>query len=251
VIIIDLGKFANIKRYGNEYKLTLLKCLPSGSCGGYREKVNDYKLDCNIKRAKSKIFELSACNEWDYFITGTLDKGKYDRTDLEKYIKDLSQFFRNQRRKYNTDIKYLIIPELHQDGESWHFHGLVKGQLAGAIRQFGLTENLPYRLRKLISDGRVIYDWKDYRNKFGYVTLEQVRSHEAISRYITKYLNKELARSGEKRYGRQLYYRSRGLRQAEQIKKGLLAVAPDNWDYENDYVKILWFNSDVVNNYVK
>jgi hypothetical protein len=249
VILIDINKFANIKKYGNEYKLTLLKCLPSGKCGGFKEKVNDEKMDCNIKRAKAKIFEIAACNEWEWFITGTLDKEKYDRVDIETYIKDLTKFIGNQRVKHKAALKYLLIPELHNDGVSWHFHGLLKGQSEDALRKFTLVEKLPNRIRKLIKSGRVIYDWPDYSDKFGYVTMERVQNKQAISRYITKYLNKDLATSG--RYSKQLYYRSRGLEGCQEIKKGLLQIAPDKWDYVNDYIKILWIKAEDVNKYVR
>ena len=40
---------------------------------------NDSKLANNLSRAKSKIFELSLCNKWEYFVTFTFDSSKRNR----------------------------------------------------------------------------------------------------------------------------------------------------------------------------
>ena len=59
------------------------------------------------------IYELAACNPWDWFVTFTLDKNKYDRTNLPKFQKDLSQFIRDFRKKTGAQVKYMLIPEQH------------------------------------------------------------------------------------------------------------------------------------------
>ena len=76
-----------------------------------RGSVNDEKLDESIIRAKNKIFELAFCNPWQYFFTGTLNPKLYDRTNLQKYHKDLTQWLRDQGKKFNCKIDFLLIPE--------------------------------------------------------------------------------------------------------------------------------------------
>ena len=90
------------------------------------EYVHSEKLEESIIRTRSRIYELAICNEWDFFVTLTLDKSKYDRMDLKKYRKDLAQFIRDYNKKYKINIKYLLIPEMHKDG-AWHMHGLIIG----------------------------------------------------------------------------------------------------------------------------
>jgi len=231
-----------IKMYNDHtYKLILFK-YP----GSKKDKdlatsrdINDNKLDHHISRARSMIYEYSACNEWDHFVTLTLDQKKYDRYDLQKYIKDLGQWIRDQRKK-GMDLKYMLIPEPHKDG-AWHMHGLVKGFRSEDLREFELHEKLPNRVRDLIRSGHVIYDIPEYRNKFGYVTAEKVRDPDAVAKYVTKYIVKalECARTREKE--KKLYYTSRGLNIAQKIIEGTippdkLAIVP--FDYENDYIKI-------------
>lgn len=252
----DVNKFANIKRYGSAYKLTLLKTMPSDT-----EHVRDVfkdlekgysscKMDCNISRARSRIFELAMCNQWDYFVTLTLDKTKYDRSDLEVFRADLSRFIRKQRETHKTQISYLFIPELHDDLINWHIHGLMQGLPFDQLIKFTQEDKLPKILRQMLMNGRTIYNWPQYATKFGFVTVEQVQNAEAISKYITKYITKDVAKSVQE-VGSRMFYNSHGLQGLEIIEKGTLAHAPLEWEFENDYVKILWIKPDEVNYYVK
>jgi hypothetical protein len=220
-----------IKKYGNRgYKITLCHRLRKK---GFevelteRSAVNAKKLDNNISRARNKIFEYAYCNEWDYFVTLTIDKDKYDRSDLKTYYKDFSQFLRDCRKKYNSDIQYLFIPELHADGVSWHMHGFLKGLSSDAL--------------SINSNGYL--DWFDYRKKFGYISMDKIRNTEACAKYITKYVSKKLSDCVTE-LNAKMYYCSRGLQEAEEIKRGFLKCELKNPDFENDYCKIKWV-SDV------
>lgn len=226
----------SIEKYNdNYYKMVYFK-YPIKN-GGYEEKkkksadrsVNDEKLNNHISRARSKIFEYSMCNEFDYFVTLTLDSKKYDRSNLAKYIKDLGQFIRDQRKKYGADIQYLLIPELHKDGKNWHMHGLIKG-----IKDNQLSKN---------KNGYL--DWTSYSNKFGYCSIGPVKSTEAVSKYITKYIAKALGTNLKREKEKNLYYVSRGLKTAEKVKEGSLTssqLAELTFNFENDYIKLLDLN---------
>ena len=104
---------AFLKKYGNRYKVQVLKCVRKkgvrSSVYSAKGTVNEKKLDCSIRRTKSAIKELVLCNDWEYFITLTLDQKKYDRYNLKKFNKDLSQYIRDLRKKYEIDIKYLMM----------------------------------------------------------------------------------------------------------------------------------------------
>lgn len=246
-----ISNYYSIKKYNDDlYKFTFHK-VPVRNSGFEKinnvpmnrsRDVNDEKLDNHISRAKNKIFEYAACNEFDYFLTLTLDSKKYDRYDLGKYIKDLGQMIRDYRKKYKVDIQYLLIPEPHQDG-AWHMHGLIKGIPKEQLKLFTLEDKLPYRLRELIQEGRKIYNWEKYSEKFGWCTLEPVRSQEAVAKYITKYITKSLKLELKREKEKKLYYVTRGLKTAVKVKEGTIngqLTVP--YDYENDYVKSKMLN---------
>lgn len=202
--------------------------------------VNDFKLDENIQRAKNAIFEYAFCNPWDWFFTGTLDPKKYDRTNLEKFHKDLIIWFRDYGKAHNVKIKFLLVPELHTDGISWHIHGFLRGLPKEHLKQFVVGDVMGKALAEKVKKGDVVYNWLPYAKKFGFCDLEPIRNPEAVSKYIMKYINKNLATS-VKELNAHLYYHSRGLNKAEVIKKGAMAatITPT---YENEYCSVAWLD---------
>lgn len=238
----------SIKKFNNNnYKLVYHK-TPIRQAGfeldsdkKINRNVNDEKLDNNLSRARSKVFEYAACNNFDYFMTLTLDKNKYNRYDLAIFIKDLGQYIRNQRKKYSIDIEYLLIPEPHKDG-AWHMHGLIKGMPEEQLKLFTIKDLLPNRVLNLIKQGRQIYNWVNYADKFGYCTVEKIINQEAVSKYITKYISKALKADLTREKEKKLYYATRGLKTAQKVKEGTLTshqLARIPFNYENDYIKIL------------
>lgn len=221
---------AILKDYGSKRKLTLCRSVLKA---GYELEVfkrdrgtaNEEKLDNNISRSRSTIFELASCNPWTHFMTLTIDQTKYDRHDLKTYQKDLAHWLRNYNYKHQIKIDYVMIPEMHKDG-SWHLHGLLMG--------------LPEDHLKTNEHGYL--DWFPYRNKFGYCSIDRIKSHEAVSKYITKYITKDLA-DCVKELNANMYYCTQGLKRAQEIKRGTLAATNVPWDYGNEYVKCCWFDS--------
>ena len=204
----------------------------------YTEKntVNEEKLCNNLSRAKSTIQELALCNDWQYFFTATIDPTKYDREDLPKFRKDFTRFC---REKHATKIDYLLIPERHANG-GWHMHGFLSGIPPELLREFTLQECLPVALLKKLQQGKKIYDWSGYRNKFGFCVLEPVESPTAAAFYVTKYVTKDNSRNVQQ-MGGHLYYASQGLNRAKILKIGKMDVSAVKWDFENEYVKIKWY----------
>lgn len=202
--------------------------------------VHDFKLEENIHRAKNIIFEYAFCNPWDWFFTGTLDPKKYDRTNLDKFHKDLTQWFRNYGKQHNVSIKFLLVPEQHSDGISWHIHGFLRGLPKEHLKQFVVGDVMGKGLAEKVKKGDVVYNWLPYAKKFGFCDLEPIRNPEAVSKYMMKYINKNLA-SSVKDLNAHLYYHSRGLNKAETIKKGVTAL-PITPTYENEYCSVAWLD---------
>lgn len=199
--------------------------------------VSDVKSDNNISRAKNRVFELALCNPWNIFLTFTLDPKKYNRNDLGKFRKDLSQFVRDYNKKYGLAIKYLLIPEEHKKG-GWHMHGFLMGLPDEHLRLFTLSEKLPKYIREKLKSGQAVYEWEPYRKKFGFCDLEVVKEQFAVSAYVTKYITKDLDRT-VRESGAHLYYCSQGLSRSVVIFRG---KANDGlvYDYESDYNSIKW-----------
>lgn len=154
----------------------------------------DTKLAPSLSRTRKLVFEYGLCNDWSYFCTFTLDKEKYDRFNLEKFKKDLSQFVLDQRKKYrkkgfDLDLRYLFIPELHEDG-AWHMHGLVSDVSCALVPfadELAKGKNVPIKLAR-----NGYFDWPDYNRKFGFCSLDLIRDKVKISKYITKYIYKSI-----------------------------------------------------------
>jgi hypothetical protein len=199
--------------------------------------VSSVKSENNISRAKSRVFELALCNDWTIFLTFTLDPEKYNRDDLKKFQKDVSQFIRNYNRLHGLSIKYLLIPEEHKKG-GWHMHGFLMGLPKSHLRRFELKEKLPRYIREKIKVGQEIYEWQAYRKKFGFCDLEPVKDSFAVSAYVTKYITKDLDRT-VKESGAHLYYCSQGL-----SRSSLVFVGKANeglvYDYESEYNSVKW-----------
>lgn len=224
------------------------------------------KLHNSISRARNMIFELALCNDFTHFVTLTLDPQKYQRDDLKKFIKDLSQFIRDTRRRTGADIQYLLIPERHKDGKSWHMHGLINGlTCSNDLKLFTLQDNIPLKLRQLIQQGHKIYNWLPYASKFGWVTVEEIKSKLAVSKYVTKYATKHIHSLGVNKKNWKMYYHSRKLKGAERIAEGPLSdsvMRQLHFDYtsyiKNEITEIDIFiagikelNQDNINEYIK
>lgn len=189
-----------IYRYGTQfylcaYKPTFVKTNSNNDVPNS----NDFKLANNLSRARSRVRELAHCNNWEYFVTLTLDAEKVDRFDLDGSFKRISQFIRNYNKQHSCCIKYLIIPEQHKNG-AWHFHGLMTGFPAKAF----------------CKNANGYLDWIDYSKRFGYISLSPVRDPVKCANYISKYVTKSTGDNID--IGHHSYYCSRGLNGKEELQ---------------------------------
>ena len=102
---------ANAELYGDGFAKT----------SGYvpEKKTKEDYLNASRCRARRKIFDYCICNEFDIFITLTLDRDKIDRGDYSAVIKKLNTFLSN--RVARRGLKYIGVPEYHKNG-GLHFH---------------------------------------------------------------------------------------------------------------------------------
>lgn len=171
---------------------------------------NSKKMQESISRTKNHIFDLAFCNNWELFFTGTLNPQKYDRENLYKFRNDLSRYIAEFNRYHNLQIKYLLVPELHADNKAWHFHGFIMGLPKEFLYQFKSGDKMPKKILEKVNRGEVVYKWQKYEDKFGFCDLEPIQNHEAVSKYITKYINKSLETSVTE-LNMHKFYASKGL----------------------------------------
>lgn len=246
----------NIYRYGDIIKVVYLKTCPAIKTGerGKKTKITSKAENAeqsaerfaqSLSRTRARIFELAACNEFTHFCTFTQDKEKRDRFNLAEFQEDFAQLVRNlnRSRAAGDKIKYLLIPEKHKKG-GWHMHGFLKGLTPDDLRLFTLEEKLPQRLRKQLKEGVKIYDWTRYRRSFGYFTCTEIENGTAAAKYITKYVTKDVAETARKS-GAHLFFASQGLKGREKLEWRSFDKCPvDNWDFENDFVKVKEYQLD-------
>lgn len=166
------------------------------------------KSDQSLSRTRRLILEKALCNNWDWFCTFTLDKKKYDRKDLLKFKTSFTQFIRDERKR-DQNIKYLLIPEKHEDG-AWHIHGLLAG-LDEVVSFKDWSKQGHYVPRKLIAND--YYNWPRYQRKFGFCSLGRLKCPVRSAFYVSKYVNKNPDRMVTES-GSNIYLSSNGLNTA-------------------------------------
>lgn len=209
----------SVYRYTDQIYKIVQFYNPRGLVGsGSKEKERHYeeKLAASLSRSRRVVLEKALCNEWDYFATFTISAAKADRTDLPTWWTSFSQWLRDERRK-GYDIRFLIVPERHEDG-SWHAHGLLAGVPEDQLITFREMDRRGYRSpegrrlpQKLRRSG--YYNWPGYQKKFGFCSLGKIKNPIACGFYITKYITKD-ADSMVRAVGLHTYYVSRGLNAA-------------------------------------
>ena len=233
----------HVKKYNDSlYKVSYLKSCLRGGFESDEEKIlskrecnhYDYKLDQSISRTKAKIYEKAMCNDFNFFVTLTFNP-EWFPPEERKSIKTMAGYILNWFRTYNKrkdicgewPIQYILIPELHKDG-GVHFHGLIRGinPIDLYINQYGYL------------------DFRPFSSEFGFMNLSKIRNKNAVSKYILKYITKDIGTVKEI-YGHS-YYTSKGLAGADLIYCDNYDVSNISWDYtdKNGYTKCKYYSDE-------
>lgn len=150
----------------------------------------------SMRRARAKLRRLALANNFEYFVTLTLDPEKIDRYDGAAIVKALGRWADNMVRRHG--LRYILVPEQHKDGAS-HFHGF----FAGGI------EAVDSGIRW---DGRPVYNLPQW--PYGFSTAQRLYGdyHAAVA-YCCKYIGKQ---QGQRPLGR-WYYSGGALREPSKI----------------------------------
>lgn len=165
-------------------------------------------LERSRRRARSKVSDYAKANQFDYFITLTLDAAVIDRYSVDTAVKRLRPFLDNAVRRHG--LKYILIPELHQDG-AVHFHGLINEAFqmvdSGTIKLTG--EGAPKKPKRprsrkqrqewLEGGGQVVYNIADYKLGFSTAIGLYGDYNKAVA-YVCKYIGKGTGKIGGRWY---------------------------------------------------
>lgn len=149
----------------------------------------------NAIRAKQTIYDLAKSNvdKWEWFVTLTFDPLRVRREDYRHCYRQVQDLCTDLTRR---GCSWLFVPEHHKDGKSFHFHGLVGGDMlleyAGVYGSRGRerdTWHIPFFP--------------------GYTSVQRISDPTRVCTYITKYITKDLVHLVPK--GCHRYLRSRDL----------------------------------------
>ena len=171
------------------------KAVPSPREAG--KKSDGADMERSMRRARAKLRRLALANDFEYFVTLTLDPKKIDRYDGDAVIKALGRWADNMVRRHG--LRYILVPERHKDG-AFHFHGFFAG------------EGLKVSRAGVEWDGRPVFNLPQW--PYGFTTAQKLHGdyHAAVG-YCCKYIGKQ---SGERALGR-WYYSGGALREPQKV----------------------------------
>lgn len=202
------------------------------------KQTHEEKLKASLSRSKTNVLELAYCNNWDMFVTITFDREKVNnRYNVQETMKDMRMWLNNYKKRKCPDLKYLLIPELHKDG-AVHVHGLISGINMSDFKLFSSyseEEIIRNDWQKLAENG--YYNWLSAEKKFGRNSSGIIKSNEAVSYYVTKYISKDMVSAITER-NLNTYYASQGLKRAKKV--GIydsikVSVPQLKWDWQSTY----------------
>lgn len=177
----------------------------------------------SMRRARAKLRRLALANEFQYFVTLTLDQTRIDRYDPKIITKALNTWLDNMVRR--NGLRYILVPERHKDG-ALHFHGFF------AADRLELVDS-----GHKDSCGKAVYNLPQWG--YGFSTALTLRGEypRAVG-YVCKYIGKQ---QGERPMGR-WYYSGGRLKEPEKTYADLdyeeLAGRPDSFEMETAAGKI-------------
>ena len=135
----------------------------------------------SFRRTKQAVYSHARANNWEWFVTYTFDPEKIDSSNYDEVYKSISKHLKNIRLRHCSDMKYIVVPELHSDGKKYHFHALMSN-----------IDGLSFKDSKKRSKGKIIYNINNY--KLGFTTAIKIGDGESAktANYISKYITKGL-----------------------------------------------------------
>lgn len=161
------------------------------------------------RRALRAVRDLMECNQFQWFLTFTLNGERYARDDYATFCKTVNKYLANRVQRFGW--KYVAVMEYHHDRKNLHLHAVVSASADDLKLVDSGTVIIPGHKRPVKvatakkygvppDEWKVVYnvtDWVD-----GYSTaIHTYGTQFTLAKYITKYITK----SGNKVGGRWYY----------------------------------------------
>lgn len=158
----------------------------------------------SLARTKRTIKDYARNNDFDYFVTFTLDPKQYKSFDIDVVYHVTEMFIQRLKRDSDDAIKYLLVPEYHADKQKIHLHGYIKG-------------NLKLYKTALTYKGKRVYNSYQWNAGFSQVVKigKSINDTLRCSNYITKYVTKDLIMA----FNKKRYWCSKNLDSGHLIKE--------------------------------
>ncbi len=175
-------------------------------------------MELSALKARSRLRNLVWCNAWQYKkANGSLFVPQFSTFTFDRDVVDFAtghplynNFIKRLNYQFDEKVLCITVPEFQKDTD---YHGKVK-ELGGRVHYHAVFFNLPYlkNPHAFLSD-----TWGN-----GYVFSKSINSVQHLSRYVTKYVQKDLENKHIKFKKR--YLVSRGIKRPVEIYDQQFAV---------------------------
>lgn len=204
--------------------------------------IRDYD-DESSRRSKRIVLDLALNNDFDWFQTFTFhEKGSLvdNRQDFQRIKKRFLQAINNYNKRFNVNLKYIVVPELHANKKGYHFHCLMSGfDTKNDYKFIGFDKK----------KGHPIFRTTYFYERFGANRGIRIMDYNRfVAYYVSKYITKQDDRIFYRRY-----FRSNNLDTSEVLMKGVLTNENMNQEpsYENALLKVYEFETLVNLEFIK
>lgn len=152
------------------------------------------KEKAKLRKSQKRLTDLCLANKFDLFFTLTFNPKIVDSFDYDSVKKALMRFLESMRKKYGK-FDYIFVMELHESGRA-HCHGLTYKL------DLSFTPKLNNKGEAIIANGHEVFDCTEWSSKYGYGEYSKIENLESASRYISKYITKDMFQlaPGKNRY---------------------------------------------------
>ncbi len=172
------------------------------------------RLKDSRKRGLQNMYSIINSNEWNYWVTITIENTKIINKYDDEVVKNIWKSFREKLQYNFKDIYIIVVPEYHKKG-GLHFHGLIGGCNFDKYLTRAVNSKIEYRGKEnecycdyLYTDfGDQIYNFDTSIYDKGLVTIVKMRKGDKlqIANYMGKYMGKESC----VKYNKKSYYHTR------------------------------------------
>ena len=140
-------------------------------------KAKSIRCASSVSRLKSRVQELILCNQWNCFVTFTLDKNKRERNSLDSFDA-LTRHLKYIRQTRCPELRYMLLLEQHKNG-GYHGHALMYLPADFIANEFIINDN-------------GYFEWYDISSRFGFMSIKPYDGTLRACNYVTKYVTKDL-----------------------------------------------------------